>query len=212
MNAAARRTRFRVEGMDCASCAAKIDKAVRRIPDVTDVNVSVVAGTVSVEHGDKLDLDTLAQKVNRLGYKATRLGAVKKSKAAETAHGQGRKSNHADHDHEHVDHDHSGHDHAGHAHGPKCNHDHPPHDHGDHDHTRHDHSAHVHGADCKHDHADRDHAGTVIQAKIALRVVLSRRLRRQARIRPAFASPAWIARAARPRSTPQCVECRMLPT
>ena len=110
MNAAARRTRFRVEGMDCASCAAKIDKAVRRIPDVTDVNVSVVAGTVSVEHGDKLDLDTLAQKVNRPGYKATRLGAVKKSKAAETAHGQGRKSNHADHDHEHVDHDHSGHE------------------------------------------------------------------------------------------------------
>ena len=47
MTAAARRTRFRVEGMDCASCAAKIDKAVRRIPDVTDVNVSVVAGTMS---------------------------------------------------------------------------------------------------------------------------------------------------------------------
>ena len=161
MTAAARRTRFRVEGMDCASCAAKIDKAVRRIPDVTDVNVSVVAGTMSVEHGDKLDLDTLAQKVNRLGYKATRLGAVKKSKAAEPAQGQDRMSDHSDHDHDHADHDHSDHDHAGHAHGPDGKHDHADHDHdhAGHDHSGHDHAGHVHGTDYKHDHADRDHAG-----------------------------------------------------
>ena len=150
MTAAARRTRFRVEGMDCASCAAKIDKAVRRIPDVTDVNVSVVAGTMSVEHGDKLDLDTLAQKVNRLGYKATRLGAVKKSKAAEPAQGQDRMSDHSDHDHDHADHDHSDHDHAGHAHGPDGKHDHADHDHdhAGHDHSGHDHAGHVHGTDC----------------------------------------------------------------
>ena len=51
--------------------------------------------------------------------------------------------------------------------------------------------------------------GAVIQAKIAPRLVTSRRLRRQARIRPAFASPAWIARAVRQRSTRQCAVCRM---
>ncbi|HEY0033741.1 MAG TPA: cation transporter, partial [Devosia sp.] len=34
-------TRFRVEGMDCASCATKVDTAVRRIDGIEDVSVSV---------------------------------------------------------------------------------------------------------------------------------------------------------------------------
>ncbi|WP_429939716.1 heavy-metal-associated domain-containing protein, partial [Brucella melitensis] len=38
---------FRVDGMDCASCAAKIDTAVRRVKGVEDVSVSVTAGTVT---------------------------------------------------------------------------------------------------------------------------------------------------------------------
>ena len=42
--AEATQTRYRVEGMDCASCASKIDTAVRRMPGVTDVSVSVTAG------------------------------------------------------------------------------------------------------------------------------------------------------------------------
>ncbi len=33
-------SRYRVSGMDCAACAAKIDRAVRRIEGVTDVSVS----------------------------------------------------------------------------------------------------------------------------------------------------------------------------
>ncbi len=156
MTAAGRRTRFRVEGMDCASCAAKIDKAVRRIPDVTEVNVSVVAGTLSVQHGDKLDLDLLTQKVSRLGYKATQLGAVKSEKPMALAQSPHRKQDHAD---AHAGHDHSNHDHAGHVHGPDCKHDHADHDHAGHDHSDHDHAGHAHGPDCKHDHADHDHAG-----------------------------------------------------
>ena len=32
MSGAETRTRYRVEGMDCAACAAKIDTAVRRVP------------------------------------------------------------------------------------------------------------------------------------------------------------------------------------
>ncbi|MBN9138734.1 MAG: heavy-metal-associated domain-containing protein, partial [Phyllobacterium sp.] len=48
MTAAPTQTRFRVEGMDCASCAAKIDTAVRRLPGVADISVSVTAGTMTV--------------------------------------------------------------------------------------------------------------------------------------------------------------------
>jgi Cd2+/Zn2+-exporting ATPase len=39
LTSAAIQTRYRVEGMDCASCASKIDTAVRRMPGVEDVNV-----------------------------------------------------------------------------------------------------------------------------------------------------------------------------
>lgn len=70
-----RQARFRVEGMDCASCAAKIDTAVRRLPDVNEVSVSVVAGTMTVQHGDATDLAALARKVTSLGYKTTPLAA-----------------------------------------------------------------------------------------------------------------------------------------
>ncbi len=111
MTVAGRQTRFRVEGMDCASCAAKIDTAVRRLPDVTDVAVSVVAGTMTVTHGEGADLDELSRKVGSLGYKAMPAGQ-----------GADAGDDHGDHAHEH-DHDH---DHGdalagmhGHDHGPQ---------------------------------------------------------------------------------------------
>ena len=110
-------TRFRVEGMDCASCATKIDRAVRSIDGVEDVSVSVVAGTMTVTHAASADLDGVTAKVVKLGYTAARLPAK--------ATGAGPVvTTHADEpadDH----HDHAGHDHAGH----------------DHEHTGHDHGA-----------------------------------------------------------------------
>lgn len=44
-----RESRYRLEGMDCASCGSKIDTAVRRMSGVEDVSVSVAAGTMSVK-------------------------------------------------------------------------------------------------------------------------------------------------------------------
>jgi Cd2+/Zn2+-exporting ATPase len=61
-------TRFRVEGMDCASCASKVDTAVRRIAGVEEVSVSVVSGSMTVKHAERTDLAELAGKVTRLGY------------------------------------------------------------------------------------------------------------------------------------------------
>lgn len=60
--------RFTVEGMDCASCAAKIDTAVRRINGVADVSVSVTNGTMAVSH-DGADANEISERVTRLGYK-----------------------------------------------------------------------------------------------------------------------------------------------
>ncbi|MGF0537946.1 heavy metal translocating P-type ATPase [Agrobacterium sp. ES01] len=63
-----RQTRFRIGGMDCASCASKIDTAVRGMPGVDDVSVSVTAGTMTVSHDETSDLDAIGKKVRRLGY------------------------------------------------------------------------------------------------------------------------------------------------
>ncbi|MFK8253941.1 heavy metal translocating P-type ATPase [Ancylobacter terrae] len=113
---ATRLLRYRVEGMDCASCAAKIDVAVRRLPHITDVAVSATAGTMTVHH-DGADPAAIESRVNGLGYKALPLNR----EPAPAAPAAGCGHDHHDHDdHGHADHGPvgtgSGHDHAGHAH------------------------------------------------------------------------------------------------
>ncbi|QCJ00302.1 heavy metal translocating P-type ATPase [Agrobacterium larrymoorei] len=117
----ASQTRFRVGGMDCASCASKIDTAVRRMQGVEDVSVSVTAGTMSVKHDETSDLDAIGKKVKGLGFTVERL--VGRKEASQPVHAHGPDCNH-DHD---SGHNHTGasHDHAhgveglhGHDHGP----------------------------------------------------------------------------------------------
>ena len=114
-------TRFRVGGMDCASCASKIDTAVRRMPGVSDVSVSVTAGTMRVQHDVTSDLEAIRKKVSGLGYAVTPAAAVAEKPAAKHEHGPGCSHDHGhghDHSHDHADHDHDDHDHAGHDHKP----------------------------------------------------------------------------------------------
>ncbi|MGN6537169.1 MAG: heavy metal translocating P-type ATPase [Mesorhizobium sp.] len=61
-------TRYRVSGMDCASCAAKIETAVRRIEGVEDVSVSVAGGSLTVTHGGVVPTGAIARQVSKLGY------------------------------------------------------------------------------------------------------------------------------------------------
>ncbi|MBY0611211.1 MAG: cadmium-translocating P-type ATPase [Beijerinckiaceae bacterium] len=115
MAQAAQQTRYRVEGMDCASCATKIDTAVRRMPGVADVSVSVTAGTMTVHHDDTSDLTAIAKKVGGLGYSATALAANTNEQTRPESH----PHDHDDDDHsrgDHAGHDHAKHDHAGHDH------------------------------------------------------------------------------------------------
>jgi Cd2+/Zn2+-exporting ATPase len=114
MTDSATQTRYRVEGMDCASCVAKIDTAVRRMPGVSDVAVSVTAGTMTVHHDGKSDLAAIEKRVTGLGYAVAPL-----------ATGAAPAPSHAccDHDHDHDGYDHGAHDHQGH--------DHDAHDHSD---------------------------------------------------------------------------------
>ncbi|CDZ43707.1 heavy metal translocating P-type ATPase [Neorhizobium galegae] len=120
--------RYKVGGMDCASCATKIDTAVRRMPGVEDVSVSVASGTMTVKHDGTGDLGAIEKKVVGLGYSLRALG----QKAGEDARRRGveglppsalpgispsRGEIGKTHDHHHH-HDHDGgHDHSHHDHG-----------------------------------------------------------------------------------------------
>lgn len=113
-------TRFKIDGMDCASCASKIDTAVRRMRGVEDVSVSVTAGTMTVTHDDVSDLIAIGKKVSGLGYPATRL-ADRDVMPAPEPHVHGPSCSH---NHDHTGHDHTGHDHDDHDHGHDHKHNH----------------------------------------------------------------------------------------
>ncbi|MHB2166469.1 heavy metal translocating P-type ATPase [Alsobacter sp. R-9] len=101
-------TRYRVAGMDCGGCAAKVEGAVRRVPGVADVSVSVTAGTMTVRHAAETDLAAMEKRIAGLGYGVTRTAEAKVAPAS-----------HAPQDHAGCcDHDHgTGHDHGDSAHG-----------------------------------------------------------------------------------------------
>ncbi|MBP7817099.1 MAG: cadmium-translocating P-type ATPase [Phenylobacterium sp.] len=68
------KTRYRIDGMDCGGCAAKIETAVRRCDGVTEVVVSVAGHSMMVEHDPKTDLTSLTKRVKGLGYGITAAG------------------------------------------------------------------------------------------------------------------------------------------
>jgi Cd2+/Zn2+-exporting ATPase len=101
MEKAAETLKFRVGGMDCAACVTKIENAVGRLPGVETVNVSLTAGTMTVEPSAQVSRAAVEQKVKALGYT---IGA----------HGQAAPE--GDEAHDHADHDHGDHAHEP-AHG-----------------------------------------------------------------------------------------------
>lgn len=108
------RIRYRVEGMDCGSCAAKIDHAVRRLPGVVDLSVSATAGTMTVELDDPARRAAVEHAVRNLGYdlaprdQGARPGEIPRTGSDRCCAGascaSGGSASH-DHDHDH-DHDH----------------------------------------------------------------------------------------------------------
>ncbi len=69
--------RFRDEGMDCASRAAKIETAVHGLPGVSQVNVTFTTGALMVEANPAvLSSQTIENEVVTLGYQPSRIEPV----------------------------------------------------------------------------------------------------------------------------------------
>ncbi|EHM01312.1 cadmium-exporting ATPase [Acetobacteraceae bacterium AT-5844] len=94
--------------MDCASCVAKVTKAVERLPGVSDIEVNLMGERLTVSLAPREgDAEAVRRQVEALGYKITPLAS------GQMAPSQPPQS-HGQHDH----------DHAGHAHGALHAHSH----------------------------------------------------------------------------------------
>jgi Cd2+/Zn2+-exporting ATPase len=129
---------WKVRGMDCASCVAKVEKAVSRLPGIDDIQVNLMAETLTARLGPSADPMAVVNAVGALGYTATLRQANRRAEPT-------------------TDDGHAGHDHSSHDHSDHSGHDHSGHDHSGHDHSGHDHGAGIaQGDGHQHAHGDED--------------------------------------------------------
>jgi len=60
-----------IEGMTCAACSAAVERAVRKLPGVTEANVNLTAENLHLSYDEsQVSLDNVVQAVDDAGYKA----------------------------------------------------------------------------------------------------------------------------------------------
>lgn len=86
--------RLKIEGMSCASCVSRVEKAIRRVPGVTEASVNLATETaqVSFQPGG-VSADALVRAVSQVGYEAKAVdvsGATKPDAHTARAHAGNR--------------------------------------------------------------------------------------------------------------------------
>ena len=64
---------YEVTGMSCAACSARVEKAVRKVPGVTECSVSLLTNSMGVE--GTADSAAIIAAVQAAGYGAAQKGA-----------------------------------------------------------------------------------------------------------------------------------------
>ncbi|MCM4078153.1 heavy-metal-associated domain-containing protein [Paractinoplanes hotanensis] len=63
---------YTVTGMTCAHCVNSVSTEIRRIPGVTDVQVDLSSGSVTVTSDQPVDGNAIAGAVDEAGYELAR--------------------------------------------------------------------------------------------------------------------------------------------
>ena len=64
--------KYLITGMSCAACSARVDKAVRSLKGVKEVNVNLLTNSMVVSYDEKaIDSDSITEAVKKAGYGAT---------------------------------------------------------------------------------------------------------------------------------------------
>ncbi len=61
-----------IEGMTCASCSARVERALQRVPGVQQVSVNLASETAAVELASPVGAELLSQAVEKAGYAVPR--------------------------------------------------------------------------------------------------------------------------------------------
>ena len=64
---------FFVEGMSCASCVSRVEKALKKIDGVIDVSVNLATKKATVNTNAYVELETLMSAVDKAGYHAVKI-------------------------------------------------------------------------------------------------------------------------------------------
>lgn len=81
--------KFEVSGMTCSACSAHVDKSVRSLDGVSDVQVNLLAKSMLVEYDEKRVIaDDICKAVQDAGYDAVLAGADRSDTAVKDSAGQ----------------------------------------------------------------------------------------------------------------------------
>jgi Cd2+/Zn2+-exporting ATPase len=69
VEAAGSALKMRVDGMDCSACAIKVENALKRLPGVSDINMSYATETLSLRLDEnRTSRDSIEERIRDLGY------------------------------------------------------------------------------------------------------------------------------------------------
>ncbi len=54
--------KFKVENLDCAHCAAKMEEAIKKIPGVTDASMNFMTQKLTLEMEDDVNVEEIVDK------------------------------------------------------------------------------------------------------------------------------------------------------
>ncbi|APR37991.1 heavy metal translocating P-type ATPase [Paraburkholderia sp. SOS3] len=80
-------TELEIQGMTCASCAMRVEKALAKVPGVASVSVNLATEKASVQLNGASGIDQLIAAVEKAGYHATPLAAEPSAAAAASTAG-----------------------------------------------------------------------------------------------------------------------------
>ncbi|MEE1229217.1 MAG: heavy metal translocating P-type ATPase [Lachnospiraceae bacterium] len=141
---------YLLKGIDCANCAAAIERRLQKERDLQDV--SVTFATEQLRYSTE-DPQAAFEKVKKIvGEMEPEVELIDVTRG-----GQHKHDHHHDHHHEEDHcHCHSEHDHHHEEDHSHCHHEHDHHHEEDHSHCHHEHDHH-HGEDHSHCHSEHDH-------------------------------------------------------
>ena len=72
--------KFKVTGMTCAACSARVEKVTAGVPGVQKCEVNLLAGTMTVEAAQPSAAEQISAAVRKAGYQADLVGATEQKK------------------------------------------------------------------------------------------------------------------------------------